>query len=229
MCGGTRANPLTAVSPEGLSPRVRGNHPALGEDSLTARVYPRVCGGTGHGERCPYPVQGLSPRVRGNRPTAAFKTIALRSIPACAGEPVRVGRFGKPVGVYPRVCGGTTVRIEPERRCYGLSPRVRGNLNHVRISKSQHGSIPACAGEPELPRCTINRCRVYPRVCGGTSNRGSDAIYMQGLSPRVRGNPINGSRPGALARSIPACAGEPTMSLNTPSTNTVYPRVCGGT
>ena len=51
----------------------------------------------------------------------------------------------------------------------GLSPRVRGNritrLPNTRVT----GSIPACAGEPtEIP--AMEECRrVYPRVCGGTS------------------------------------------------------------
>ena len=50
-----------------------------------------------------------------------------------------------------------------------------------------------------------------------------------GLSPRVRGNPIAqaGWPPGC--GSIPACAGEPSSSPPAPRTPTVYPRVCGGT
>ena len=172
---------------------------------------------------------GLSPRVRGNRQWLHSFTMMLRSIPACAGEPSMVALLHDDVEVYPRVCGGTGTAALHYQSLPGLSPRVRGNRN-CRVALSiAAGSIPACAGEPELPRCTINRCRVYPRVCGGTSNRGSDAIYMQGLSPRVRGNPINGSRPGALARSIPACAGEPAASAFSMTSCKVYPRVCGGT
>ena len=143
------------------------------------------------------------------------------SIPACAGEPVRVGRFGKPVGVYPRVCGGTTVRIEPERRCYGLSPRVRGNLNHVRISKSQHGSIPACAGEPSM--VALLHDDVSIPACAG------EPCGNLGLSPRVRGNRNCRVALSIAAGSIPACAGEPELPRCTINRCRVYPRVCGGT
>ena len=49
---------------------------------------------------------------------------------------------------YPRVCGGTMV-IGPDGSPYwGLSPRVRGNRASGEGVCEQHGSIPACAGEP---------------------------------------------------------------------------------
>ena len=50
-----------------------------------------------------------------------------------------------------------------------------------------------------------------------------------GLSPRVRGNHPGPGAPRKRARSIPACAGEPTSSLGDWIGRRVYPRVCGGT
>ena len=50
---------------------------------------------------------GLSPRVRGNLTMATPAVDWKRSIPACAGEPVRLGGEVLGGGVYPRVCGGT--------------------------------------------------------------------------------------------------------------------------
>ena len=50
-----------------------------------------------------------------------------------------------------------------------------------------------------------------------------------GLSPRVRGNPPSSSMRAAARRSIPACAGEPVVSLSSGFQGKVYPRVCGGT
>ena len=71
---------------------------------------------------------------------------------------------------------------------------------------------------------------VYPRVCGGTSERmyqmrlGSRSIpacagepstdppynlNKDGLSPRVRGNRVPLARARLRSGSIPACAGEP--------------------
>ena len=153
--------------------------------------------------------KGLSPRVRGNRRPAPPENPCPGSIPACAGEPDISAIFVKGSWVYPRVCGGTCSLPMPSGVCRGLSPRVRGNLNHVRISKSQHGSIPACAGEPLVPSPSGPRTQVYPRVCGGTVFTFRFLFPMMGLSPRVRGNRIQTDRVNATGGSIPACAGEP--------------------
>ena len=50
------------------------------------------------------------------------------SIPACAGEPILLGRSPAPGWVYPRVCGGTALPMTVTSLAKGLSPRVRGNL-----------------------------------------------------------------------------------------------------
>ena len=52
-------------------------------------------------------------------------------------------------------------------------------------------------------------CRVYPRVCGGTYYPWHGRGFVQGLSPRVRGNPLPVAPDQEIAGSIPACAGEP--------------------
>ena len=92
-----------------------------------------------------------------------------------------------------------------------------------------HTLVSACAGEPELPRCTVNRCRVYPRVCGGTFTVDDAAAFENGLSPRVRGNLQRRMAYGPSNRSIPACAGEPRRPMARLWQLRVYPRVCGGT
>ena len=51
--------------PDGLSPRVRGNHQA-GVRKERERVYPRACGGTDSVGLDSFDYPGLSPRVRGN-------------------------------------------------------------------------------------------------------------------------------------------------------------------
>ena len=174
----------------GLSPRVRGNPrprphipasfgsiPACAGEPMpvrgwcsTPRVYPRVCGGTFEGKPVATCKAGLSPRVRGE-PQAR-----------CVG----ISRHR----VYPRVCGGTPwVGICQTLRA-GLSPRVRGNPKHPEHCGREIGSIPACAGEPRIPRCWFCRWRVYPRVCGGTVRPPCPPRQGEGLSPRVRGNPI---------------------------------------
>ena len=91
----------------------------------------------------------------------------------------------------------------------GLSPRVRGNLDINPPLPRRIRSIPACAGEPRAMTVGLRWQGVYPRVCGRTPPGGVDRSYVEGLSPRVRGNPSRTPSASALT--------------------TVYPRVCGGT
>ena len=95
-------------------------------------VYPRVYGGTEQGDWQQFDADGLSPRVRGNPFAVAVATIGLRSIPACTGEPAYLLHQAHPVGVYPRVYGGTFPVQPRQDRARGLSPRVRGNLSFDR-------------------------------------------------------------------------------------------------
>ena len=55
------------------------------------------------------------------------------------------------------------------------------------------------------------------------------AAAIDGLSPRVRGNPSGPLPPNLRTRSIPACAGEPSGLPSRVPRIGVYPRVCGGT
>ena len=173
---------------------------------------------------------GLSPRVRGNHGGLQQPAPHSRSIPACAGEPRRPTPSSLMQSVYPRVCGGTGHPQILRPRACGLSPRVRGNPGEIGIGLAYPGSIPACAGEPSTARTTASpersipacagepqemhrsspRWRVYPRVCGGTPPCWKSLTTCRGLSPRVRGNRRKGRRQYGAARSIPACAGEPS-------------------
>ena len=136
---------------------------------------------------------------------------------------------GRPAGVYPRVCGGTQSAPSMRVSQGGLSPRVRGNRGWSRKTAPRARSIPACAGEPHSASGRKKRGRVYPRVCGGTLGGGDLQIVRQGLSPRVRGNPLVAKSGLQNPGSIPACAGEPPSRRLANENQTVYPRVCGGT
>ena len=147
-----------------------------------------MCGGTRKGSTRHFSCWGLSPRVRGNlRETGEYRK-STRSIPACAGEPRSIHPGRKNLGVYPRVCGGTSGIPENTLAETGLSPRVRGNLILIGFKVSYRRSIPACAGEPNDRKRHSTPRKVYPRVCGGTPIAGPIASLIRGLSPRVRGN-----------------------------------------
>ena len=131
--------------------------------------------------------------------------------------------------VYPRVCGGTVIGSRELFDHTGLSPRVRGNPGPKKQPMAQHGSIPACAGEPASGGDAGGDHQVYPRVCGGTGAREANAGRRWGLSPRVRGNLRMTTAENPLLGSIPACAGEPWTFTARRMEGEVYPRVCGGT
>ena len=75
----------------------------------------------------------------------------------------------------------------------------------------------------------MTRKRVYPRVYGGTSRARVSLRRVEGLSPRVRGNPPASGGSRCARRSIPACTGEPLRLHSTTGEKPVYPRVYGGT
>ena len=229
VCGGTGVHMVAAASVCGLSPRVRGNRWWSFSAHGSSGSIPACAGEPPGPPRPPRPPRGLSPRVRGNhrRPQVLHRNI--RSIPACAGEPFRI--VGQADGrlVYPRVCGGTIQPVDYTLGSHGLSPRVRGNLRAAIRRARRRGSIPACAGEPGPGAGRAGWAAVYPRVCGGTGWVGGLAAAHRGLSPRVRGNRPHHQGGCMSTRSIPACAGEPPISLSSVALCRVYPRVCGGT
>ena len=194
-----------------------------------SEVYPRVCGGTINALRSVALGTGLSPRVRGNRGPGDQGRLYRGSIPACAGEPTPWHTSTCSATVYPRVCGGTQAPVVSEHSMNGLSPRVRGNHRPERSITKSHGSIPACAGEPQERLGVHHQVQVYPRVCGGTSAAGRADASQCGLSPRVRGNLMPARLGSDPQRSIPACAGEPVLRFGQARISRVYPRVCGGT
>ena len=151
------------------------------------------------------------------------------SIPARAGEPIRLMVRARRRWVYPRACGGTETVTSDSASVNGLSPRVRGNLvAHYHRSGAER-SIPARAGEPPWVSCHPVSPAVYPRACGGTGSGTTAVASVSGLSPRVRGNPLRGPSSRPLRGSIPARAGEPDQSSFRAAASRVYPRACGGT
>ena len=147
--------------------------------------------------------------MRGNPSQPLRSASASTSIPAYAGEPAMM-----------------KAQVRKSKR---LSPRMRGNLLRTLVDKIHEGSIPAYAGEPGTGRCGCAEIWVYPRVCGGTPPPPWLTTTPEGLSPRMRGNPVAADCHVRITRSIPAYAGEPRSVPRNPTLGRVYPRVCGGT
>ena len=235
---------------DGSIPACAGKPSSQCESLALAWVYPRVCGETMIAQPSSVRNRGLSPRVRGNHRHPAHIKPSTRSIPACAGKPCSARSRPQSLRVYPRVCGETSMKGLPTSLIRGLSPRVRGNLDRLDLGPVLRGSIPACAGKPDgasyartqtprsIPACAgkplsphppHGTLRVYPRVCGETLQQQPAGYLDEGLSPRVRGNPISDWPFGYFHRSIPACAGKPFTPVAMRLAYGVYPRVCGET
>ena len=254
-CGGTAVDLKGNQYLKGLSPRVRGNRsrtryrrprwgsiPARAGEPLPAEklskaqeVYPRACGGTILSGADLTDATGLSPRVRGNRRLRACACLGVGSIPARAGEPCNLDRFGGLCWVYPRACGGTASTSAWSALSRGLSPRVRGNPHHERDCLPGRGSIPARAGEPPSVAAQDLRFGVYPRACGGTGPPTvPGGLMCTWVYPRACGGTVADSASARVMSadqgSIPARAGEPALGIRAASTRSrVYPRACGGT
>ncbi len=233
----------------GLSPRLRGNllkssfgspshrsipaltgKPARPRDrGLAAQVYPRAYGETSGGPGASTTTTGLSPRLRGNRELLVAGNGEPRSIPALTGKPEYHRRIEAIERVYPRAYGETLAcrHSLPQER--GLSPRLRGNRLQGRARGQGVGSIPALTGKPEMHVFRYWKRWVYPRAYGETLGGVNTVEKLNGLSPRLRGNPARAISATSAARSIPALTGKPDAIFGYGYPNGVYPRAYGET
>ncbi len=111
---------------------------------------------------------------------------------------------------------------------HGPSPQARGSRTPRACSKRISGSIPAGAGEPACSSPGPSYSPVHPRRRGGAYDMVRDLWTQYGPSPQARGSLACGSRSAPCARSIPAGAGEPRTTRETPSSRPVHPRRRGG-
>ena len=192
-------------------------------------VYPRPRGGTGDVRSVQQVGIGLSPPTRGNLIRIGQRAARHGSIPAHAGEPLRLWQGRSDRRVYPRPRGGTSTRSAPTPTASGLSPPTRGNLLFAVQHPDNPRSIPAHAGEPIRFTRGRRQDRVYPRPRGGARSYGVQAGCIRGLSPPTRGNLVVRYVRCETERSIPAHAGEPNGSPFAPRALRVYPRPRGGT
>ena len=248
-CGGTRIREGRNAVEQGLSPRMRGNprksrssaRPArtipahagepilMNQENKSTRDYPRACGGTIPGSPIHSSTLGLSPRMRGNLYRLDDQRQLDGTIPAHAGEPSSARISGISSRDYPRACGGTGRSASIASPAAGLSPRMRGNRLFPSARDLPLGTIPAHAGEPAIITTPHGCAWDYPRACGGTFEGVARQALAGGLSPRMRGN-LAGLSPGkARLGTIPAHAGEPSLSSRRRILPGDYPRACGGT
>ncbi len=150
------------------------------------------------------------------------------SIPAYAGEAIPAGCGRTRHRVDPRVRGGGATHRHKGHDIWGRSPRTRGRQVHSVLSEPSRGSIPAYAGEAIRSKCRTMRARVDPRVRGGGTHPDEPLRGNTGRSPRTRGRQEAAAMLEALGGSIPAYAGEATVTDESTKSPQVDPRVRGG-
>ena len=229
-------------------PACAGNSPACSARCARSAVHPRVCGELGNVYYQSYSKDGSSPRVRGTLCRYRQRAHLHRFIPACAGNSLRrVRRPHLHHGSSPRVrgtrhavergeqlhrfipaCAGNSKEdLSAQTTNNGSSPRVRGTRTALGVQQRACRFIPACAGNSEFGPTSWTGTPVHPRVCGELCKGRPSRHRAFGSSPRVRGTRRRAPLAVALARFIPACAGNSAIQCRVTSQTTVHPRVCG--
>ena len=193
-----------------------------------ATVHPRVGGGAGEQIAAVGIDRGPSPRGRGSPTPGQRRGRNTGSIPAWAGEPEAESVEFAPTEVHPRVGGGALASASVTASPVGPSPRGRGSQACADWDAPAGGSIPAWAGEPSGETASRASTWVHPRVDGGAAMSASTASAGPGPSPRGRGSPRDRAAGAARRGSIPAWAGEPTVTDVRHYSAGVHPRVGGG-
>ena len=226
-CGGTSSRGLDLGQEEGLSPRVRGNPPALDECSGGNRSIPARAGEPQYDDIVHPHGEGLSPRVRGEPLQPTISAARMTVYPARAGEPLPAKSVTCCKSVYPRACGGTLLSSRHLWKNIGLSPRVRGNPYQLQPYQHGCGSIPRVRGNHILPHYRQDNGRSIPRVRGNHFQTLSEHAEMRSIPARA-GEPPSRHLPGYIARVYPrACGGTITAFLHVEASTGLSPRVRG--
>ena len=170
---------------------------------------------------------GSSPLVRGKLQAVLGQRAKRRIIPACAGQTQPFGTCTGSCPDHPRLCGAN---LDCGFRLFvgvGSSPLVRGKLRRPPGHDIQNRIIPACAGQTYRPAREFRDTPDHPRLCGANMPPSVMATPRYGSSPLVRGKLDSTIDVWAVARIIPACAGQTQTIVFSTVCGTDHPRLCG--
>ncbi len=208
-------------------PAWAGNMKRYTTGTLSTTVHPRVGGEHDNLTLTTINMAGSSPRGRGTCWSRSMMPRPRRFIPAWAGNICPWHPPGPDRPVHPRVGGEHLVHPVPNWMLDGSSPRGRGTLTRSTTVLVSLRFIPAWAGNmPSRPR-PIPLTPVHPRVGGEHVLALIKLAARAGSSPRGRGTLDHLGAPVAIARFIPAWAGNiihPPALIHPPA---VHPRVGG--
>ena len=125
------------------------------------------------------------------------------------------------------MCGKNKLLIRYTHYTLGSPPRVREELDNLRIAKNRKRITPACAGRTPFLNFSIFLPQDHPRVCGKNLYKIVKSIQKVGSPPRVREELHLFVRRVCIARITPACAGRTRKSKHCRIPLQDHPRVCG--
>ena len=208
-------------------PAPAGNTPTPPCSALPRAVHPRACGEHGISMGSAWSRFGSSPRLRGTLLRAFLESVPARFIPAPAGNTLYGDESPASMAVHPRACGEHFCTLFSAFLSRGSSPRLRGTHRRVGAAGNLIRFIPAPAGNTCRGGATNSRSAVHPRACGEHTYTASTSDTGCGSSPRLRGTHRVEHREYAMARFIPAPAGNTIYQSKRPPQQAVHPRACG--
>ena len=143
------------------------------------------------------------------------------------GSTARSCQYNATVSVYPRGYGEHASLLFAQWEARGLSPWVRGARDNAALCLDVLRFIPVGTGSTSASCSVCHATPVYPRGYGEHGRLASTEDSMAGLSPWVRGAPLDQALRAADARFIPVGTGSTIPSSEVADRYAVYPRGYG--
>ena len=210
----------------GSSPRA-GNTRSRNTLAHPAPVHPRARGEHTLADLGERGIGGSSPRARGTLLHRWHDDLMFRFIPARAGNTARRTRSRSASAVHPRARGEHDGADYHVKHGGGSSPRARGTRDDHEERRTIRRFIPARAGNTHHGISSRSQPPVHPRARGEHSHGVCVEQEVVGSSPRARGTRLRRCGMSALARFIPARAGNTLEFVNVTETLPVHPRARG--
>ena len=205
-CGERSRSRVTAISPNGSSPRLRGTAIRQTPPAPPRRFIPAPAGNgtprTEHLRKCPVhpracgerlsrslpisPRRGSSPRLRGTASNPRPGDYKMRFIPAPAGNGCGGWSGVCPGSVHPRACGERLFAGWSGKADHGSSPRLRGTDSAEHQFTVRVRFIPAPAGNGPGRTHQVRHHPVHPRACGN-GRASSILLRAKSVHPRACG------------------------------------------
>ena len=172
-----------------IIPALAGNTVVFIVFLLSFWDHPRACGEHLWFRRGAARLLGSSPRLRGTRTHTVREWGGVGIIPALAGNTSPAAAHHPHPRDHPRACGEHSICCCASLIVVGSSPRLRGTPDGDAERATEHGIIPALAGNTLRVLTSSVSTGDHPRACGEHRHWSVYVPAVVGSSPRLRGTP----------------------------------------